>query len=215
MAVAGSTSPDDAAVVHDQDSIRQREDPVQLDRHEQERLAAVPQRGQAAVDELDGADVDAPRGLSDQQELGIPVQLASQHDLLLVAAGERRRAPGSVGGADVVLRGLLLEAGRDGGAAKPERAVVRRLVVVPEDRALPRRRSAMTSPMRWRSSGHVGDAHPPHVPRRSFPRAAQLAALPLDPAGLDGSNPGERVEQLGLAIPGDACDAHDLAALAR
>ncbi len=40
------------------------------------------------VDELDGADIDAARRLADDQHVRVPLHLAGQHDLLLVAAGE-------------------------------------------------------------------------------------------------------------------------------
>ena len=51
------------------------------------------------MDELDGADIDAARRLADQQHLGLARDLARQHQLLLVAAGEVRRsaAPGARG----------------------------------------------------------------------------------------------------------------------
>jgi hypothetical protein len=46
-------------------------------------------RAQAGVDEFDGADVHAARGLADQQHGGLAAQgLARQHQLLLVAAAE-------------------------------------------------------------------------------------------------------------------------------
>jgi vacuolar-type H+-ATPase subunit B/Vma2 len=38
-------------------------------RHQQHRAAGVAHRAQAAVDEFDGADVDAARGLAHQQHL--------------------------------------------------------------------------------------------------------------------------------------------------
>ncbi len=41
-----------------------------------------------AVDEFDGADIDAARRLADDQHVGSALHLARQHDLLLVAAGE-------------------------------------------------------------------------------------------------------------------------------
>ena len=89
----------DAAAAHHQDAVGQREDLVELDRDQQDRLAGVAQRDEAAVDELDRADVDAARRLADEQHLRVALDLARQHDLLLVAAGEfgglqprRRRA---------------------------------------------------------------------------------------------------------------------------
>src|SRR5262249_28046725 len=60
------------------------------------------------------------------------------HDLLLVAPREGEGRQGAVAGPDVVLGGLAAEALRDRGTAETERAVVRGLVVVAEDGALPR-----------------------------------------------------------------------------
>ena len=47
---------------------------------------------QLAMDELDGADIDAARRLADQQHPRLALHLARQHQLLLVAAGKARRA---------------------------------------------------------------------------------------------------------------------------
>ena len=66
----------------------EREDLVEFDRHQQHRLARVAQGDDALVDELDRADVDAARRLADQNDRGIALDLARQHDLLLIAAGE-------------------------------------------------------------------------------------------------------------------------------
>jgi hypothetical protein len=62
----------------------------------------VAQIDQAAVDEFDRADVDASRGLADQQHARATLDLAGQHDFLLVAAGEFRRFEARRGRADVV-----------------------------------------------------------------------------------------------------------------
>ena len=52
-------------------------------------LPRVAHRDQAPVDELDRADVDAAGRLADQQQIRVVLHLARQHQLLLVAAGER------------------------------------------------------------------------------------------------------------------------------
>ncbi len=83
------------------DSVRERQDLVQLDRDQQDGAALRLQLHQLGVDELDGADVDAARRLADQQDARAGVDLARQHDLLLVAAGEAARAQPRVGRADV------------------------------------------------------------------------------------------------------------------
>jgi len=40
------------------------------------------------VDELDGADIDPARGLADEEDFRVMLDLSRQHDFLLVAAGE-------------------------------------------------------------------------------------------------------------------------------
>src|SRR5215510_13940595 len=104
------------------------------------------------MDEFDRADVDAARGLSNEQEVGVPVELARQHDLLLVPAREGRGREQSVPGPDVVLGDLTLEARGDGGAVQDDEAVVHAVGVVSEDRTLAAG-ERHDSPMRWRSSG--------------------------------------------------------------
>src|SRR5271168_466278 len=78
----------DAASAEHEDSVGQRENLVEFDGNQQHRLARVAQRDDAFVDEFDRADIDAARRLSHQDDGGIAVDLAREHDLLLVAAGE-------------------------------------------------------------------------------------------------------------------------------
>ena len=103
------------------------------------------------------------------------------------------------------------EARRDRGAAEQDRAVVRRLVVVAEDRALPGREGDDEAHA-LAVLGDVGESEPPHGPRRGRRlRVDEVAALPSDPPRLRGSDAGQRLEQLRLAVAGDARHAHDLA----
>ncbi len=80
---------DDLALVHDEDPVGEREDLLELERDEQDRAALVALLDQPAVDELDRADVEAARRLGGDQDLRVAVDLAREHDLLLVAARER------------------------------------------------------------------------------------------------------------------------------
>ena len=94
---------DDAALVDDEDAVGEREDLLELERDEEHRAAGVALLDEAAVDELDRADVETARRLRGDQHLRIAVDLAREHHLLLVAAGERagrRRRPAA---ADVEL----------------------------------------------------------------------------------------------------------------
>src|SRR5690606_15735903 len=93
---------------HHENTVRQRAHLVQLDRNQKYSLSGISRLDNAPVDELDRADIDTARGLPDDQELRIPLDLPRHHDLLLVAAGEIRRLQARIGGADIVFGDLLL-----------------------------------------------------------------------------------------------------------
>ena len=60
---------DDAACEHHQDAVGQRADFIELDRDQQYRLAHVAQFDETAVNEFDGADIDAAGRLADDQQI--------------------------------------------------------------------------------------------------------------------------------------------------
>src|SRR5688500_11798678 len=78
--------PDDPALEDDEDPVGERQDLVQLEGDEQHAAAFVALPDEAAVDELDRADVEAARRLCGDQDLRIAVDLPGEHHLLLVAA---------------------------------------------------------------------------------------------------------------------------------
>ena len=75
--------------------------------HDARPMPVGGQLGDQAVDLGLGADVDAARGLVEQQDAALAQQPARQHDLLLVAAGELARDPVRVVRHDVQLAQLL------------------------------------------------------------------------------------------------------------
>src|SRR4051794_11729794 len=77
---------DDPALVDDEDSVREREDLLELERDEEDGSAGVALLHEAAVDELDRAHVQTARRLGGDQHLRVAVDLAGENDLLLVAA---------------------------------------------------------------------------------------------------------------------------------
>ena len=83
---------DDLALVHDEDPVGEREDLLELERDEQDAASLVALLDHAAMHELDRADVEPPRRLRGDQDLGVAVDLAGEDDLLLVPAGEAARA---------------------------------------------------------------------------------------------------------------------------
>ena len=142
------------------------QDLVELDRDQQDRLAGVAQRDEPAVDELDGADIDAARRLADEQQLGIALDLARQHDLLLVAAGEvgglqpRIRRPHVVSAS--ICRWQRSRTLRRGPAGRP---VIGRIVVVAEDRRFRCARRRSTRPIALAVLRHMGEPAPPRSSR--------------------------------------------------
>ena len=117
-------------VVQDEDAVGEVEDLVQLERHEQDGAARVALLDQAAVHELDGADVEAARGLRGDHQARVGVDLARQDELLLVAARERARGRRGAAAAHVVGLDPLGRARGHGVAVEPAAARDRLLVVV-------------------------------------------------------------------------------------
>ena len=79
---------DDLALVDDEDPVGEREDLLELERDEQDAPPLVALLDEPPVDELDRADVEPARRLRGDQDARVAVDLAREHDLLLVAAGE-------------------------------------------------------------------------------------------------------------------------------
>ena len=92
---------DDLALAHDEDARADADQLLELGRDRRARRArALREVGDQPVDLGLGRDVDAARGLVEQQHAALAQQPAREHDLLLVAArqqaherGRRRRGP--------------------------------------------------------------------------------------------------------------------------
>src|SRR3954447_22448760 len=130
---------DDLPLVDDEDAVGEREDLLELERDEEHGLPCVPLLDEPPVDELDRADVEAARRLRRDQHLRVAVDLAREHDLLLVAARERvrrrrRRAAPDVELGQQPLRTLDHRAQVEDAAAR-----VRRLAVAVERQVLSER----------------------------------------------------------------------------
>jgi len=78
----------DLALEHDEDPVGEREDLFELERDEQHASALVALPDEAAVHELDRADVEPAGRLRGDQDPRVAVDLAREHDLLLVPARE-------------------------------------------------------------------------------------------------------------------------------
>ena len=82
---------DQLAAVDDGDPVGQLEDLVELRRDEQDGRPGVALGDGLLVDELDAADVEAASRLVEDEQAQVAAELARDDDLLLVAAGQRRR----------------------------------------------------------------------------------------------------------------------------
>ena len=143
---------DDPALEHHQDAVAQRHDLVQLDRDQQDGAAGIAQGEQLAMDEFDGADIDAAGRLADQQHLGLARDLARQDQLLLVAAGEVAAPEVRIARPDVEALHQLAAGVGHGVAVHQDAAVIVVVVVIAEDAGFPGRKR-VTTPRRRRSSG--------------------------------------------------------------
>jgi hypothetical protein len=207
-----------AAGVHDDHAVGECEDLVELRRHHQHRAAGVAHGTQAAVDELDGADVDATRGLPHQQHLRrvlAPLRFAREHELLLVAAAELAAAQGRVARAHVVALHHLGAVVAHAALAHPGQHRARcvpRGVLVAERGRLPgvegQHEAALVAVF-----GHVGQAQ--RACGAGVDPAAGLEALAAEfqCAGRGHEQAREHVEQLALAVARDAGDADYLASM--
>ena len=82
---------DDPPAVHDGDAVGQLEDLVELRRDQEGGRPGVTLGDHLAMDELDAADVQSASRLVEDEQLQVALELARDHDLLLIAARQRRR----------------------------------------------------------------------------------------------------------------------------
>src|ERR1700722_6257846 len=201
--------PRDAPGEDEEDTVRQRHDLVELDRYHQHRLAGVAQRDEALVNEFDGADIDAARRLAPQDHMRVALDLARQHDFLLIAPREIRRLEEGGARTDVERLHLLRLVGDDGGAVKQQAASVNLVILEAEHRALAgleRHDEAHAMAI----LGHVRNAERAHA-FRALPIRRRQFAIEEDFARRQHADAGKRFEQFRLAIAGDAGNTDDLA----
>ena len=162
---------------------------------------------QPAVDVLDRTDVDAARGLVDQQHGCVVRHLAADDQLLQVAAGQGAGRDGRAAHLDVEV--LDDPAGvRPHGAPVQPPAAAQRRAAVEADGQVVRDRGGHGRAGRRPVLGDVGDpglATPP-----GGEPVQDRVAHPHRP-GPRGTQARDRLEQLDLAVAGDARDADDLA----
>ena len=158
------------------------------------------------MDELDRSDVEPSRRLSGYEDARVALDLTGDHDLLLVSAGEGRGKRGRRPAAHVE---LLQEATRERDQAtrpQPAEPGVGLVPVLVEPDVLGER-EVEDEPALLPVLGDVAD---PLVEALAGRVARDVLAGDADDAALGLRQPGERVDQLGLAVPVDAGDADDL-----
>ena len=163
------------------------------------------------MDERGGADVHPPRRLAREQHRRGAGDLASHHDLLLVAAGEPRGREEGQQGAHVE---ALHESPRvldDRPPPHQRAAVVAALAVAPEDGVLAgvelAHQAGALAVFR-----HMRQAHAARGGRAGGAAFARRGlAVDAHRARGDGKRPRHRFQEFGLAVPGDPGDADDLA----
>ena len=122
-------------------------------------------RDDPPVHELHRADVQAAGRLGDDQQLQRPGQLAGQHDLLLVAAGQRARGGARATGVRTSNSSTrVLRVARDLAEVEAAARGERRLVVHVEHEVLGDRERA-DQPVVQAVLGHVADAEVEHLGR--------------------------------------------------
>src|SRR5690606_4808232 len=177
---------------------------------QQYRLAPVPHLDQPLVNEFDGADIDAARGLTDDQHLRVLLHLACKHDLLLVAAGEIRRRQAAVGRAYVIFFDLVARIGTDGVDVEQETFEIPALVVIAEDRVLvllEGQDEAHIVPV----LRHMRHAALAQVDRVGRARQVNGLAVQHHTAGNGGAYARDRLQQLRLPVARHARYSDDLA----
>ena len=198
----------DLTFVHDQNAVGEVHDLFQLEADQQHGLALVAKLHQLAVDVFDRAHVQAARGLDGDDERLVAVDLAGDDSFLLVAAGH---AAGNghrpLAGAHVKLLDELF--GIFSGLIKANEAMALelRLLKALQNEVLLQRK-VQNQAMLVSILGNVAHAR---VAAVANGRVGDVVAAEGDLAAGGLFKPRQGVDQIGLAVAVDACDAYDLA----
>ena len=164
------------------------------------------------MDEFDGTDIDPTRRLADQQQVGVALDLAGDHDLLLVAAREILGRQIRVRRAHVETLDLAHGVGADRGIVHHQPVLEFGRVVIAEGHVFPGG-EIHDQPLDLTVLGDMADAGmTPRPCVRAF--QGQGLALQRNLAGKLRAGFGiaaQYLQQLRLAVSGDAGDADDLA----
>ena len=159
------------------------------------------------MDELDGADVEAARGLGGHEDGRVTRHLARDDDLLLVAARERRRERRRPPTPNVELAQQTDRALDEPPRVQPAEAR-RRLLLEIVQREVLGEREVQHEPTPLPVLGDMADSLVEHRPRA---RAGDVLAAEEDAPSRGAPEPRQGVDELRLAVAVDSRDADDLA----
>src|SRR5258708_36279723 len=162
------------------------------------------------MDELDGAEFDAARGLAYEEHARRLAELAPHHQLLLVAAGEEARSQARIRRAHVEApherrRGLAHLS-----APRPAVAAVEGQPLVAEDGRFPRG-ELHHQRSRVPVFGNMCESQAPRRARIEPASRLEALARERETALFRRAQAREHVEERALAVARDARNAHDLA----
>ena len=162
------------------------------------------------MNELDRADIHAPRRLTDKEKVGITLDFPREDDLLLVAAREVLGRQRRDRGADVEPFHLALAVLKDRGVVHQKGVLlIGRIVVIAEGDVLPRGKIHDHAKV-LAILGHMGDASgAARLPVGMAAGEVKVLAVQPDRPGR-GHDAAEDGEEFGLTVPGDTGDAEDL-----
>src|SRR6056297_6026 len=202
--VVAVQDPGDPPRAHHDDAVAEADDLRQLAADHDHRDAALGELMDEEVDLALRADVDAARGLVQDQDPGIAQQDLGDDQLLLVAAGQLAGEGVQAADADVVAIDGLAQRGPLGGTIDQRmREPLERLQGEVLVQTHLRDQAFALAVL-----GEVGDAGPVRVLGRAD---LERLAVELDPAAR-GTNPDEAFEQLGAARAHQAREAQNLPA---
>ena len=169
-------------------------------------MAAVAHAHQLGVDHLDRADVDTPGRVLGDDQRGLARQFPANDELLLVAARHGGCERAGTADLDLVALDQRLREPHHRGAIEKGAARERADVVAPGVGVF-RHRRAQRKPDALPVLGDVAEAG---QPARADVERLDPPSCQFDRSAGHRPQPGDRLDQIGLAIAADAGDADDL-----
>src|SRR5439155_13128440 len=205
-AIARRAASDDAATEHDDESIRQREQLVEILGDQQDARATLARASQQLARGDGAPDVETARRVEGDDQARLARHLAGEDDALDVTAGQRADRAVRRRNRDAETCERAFEVGPRGIPVDREAAGARVLPRIAEHHVLEDRESAdrRHAERVLRDEDDAARPKPRHRPSRRVHSGVGF------PAGAAPSEPDEHVAEVALAVAGDARDANDL-----